>query len=124
VSTALGYATDWQVSQWITGMLAGAHFASLHYQNPIGVDPLATEVPGVSYSRPQITFVAAGARAIVSTNDQSWRGIGECVVTHLGIWDQMVGGNLRYVIPLPTPVRILVGAGYTHPAGELYIRWP
>jgi hypothetical protein len=46
------------------------------------------------------------------------------VVSHLGIWDNAFGGNLRAVITLVTPFHVLEGGSYQLAAGDLYYRWP
>jgi hypothetical protein len=120
----MGALTDWQVGQFITALLAGQHFVSLHYADPGLGSPTATEIPGASYARAPATFVRVGNRAIRTTNGQSWPSLGETVVTHHGIWDAAYNGHLRAVITLVTPFYVTEGGSYQLAAGDLYYRWP
>lgn len=130
MSAMMGYATDWQVDQWIGLMLGeaptdtGEHWASLHFANPSGPNPTATEIPGATYTRQQVLLAVVGNRALQSTNAQAWRALSETTVTHLGLWDSPYGGNLRAIITLVNPWYITEGASHVLAAGELYIRWP
>jgi hypothetical protein len=124
MSQMMGVLTDWQVGQFIAQLLSGKQYVSLHRAYPGIGSPTDTEIPGSSYSRQPATFIAVGARAIRTTTLLSWPSLSETVVTHLGIWDNSHGGNLRAVITLVNPVYVAEGGTYQLAAGDLYYRWP
>ena|SRR5436190_4773493 len=124
MSSMMGALTDWQVGQLRAVLLAGKHYVSLHNGDPGLGSPTATEIPGATYARQLGTFVAVGARAIRTSNKQSWPSLGESVVDHLGIWTDAHNGNIRAVITLVTPFYVTEGGTYELAAGDLYYRWP
>ena len=118
-----GSLSDWQVSDLIDYLTSGPWWASLHTADPRVGSPTAHELAGASYARQQLTVVAAGARVMNATNATVWANLPEATVTFLGIFTDVVGGNLRAAIPLPDSVAIAAGQGYTVPAEEIYVSW-
>jgi hypothetical protein len=124
--TMLGRLTDWQVGEFIDLLIAdGAeNWAGLHFSEPSGAHPEATEIPGGTYTRQKAIFERVGARAIRTTNQQAWGALAETVVTHFGIWTAPYAGQLRAYVTLVNPIYVLPGGAYVLGAGELYYRWP
>jgi len=124
--TMLGRLTDWQVDQIIDLFIGTGqeNWVGLHFSDPSGAHPEATEVPGGTYTRQRATFAQVGARAIRTTNAQSWGSLTQTVVTHFGVWTAPYAGQLRAYVPLVSPLYVLEGGAYVLPAQELYFRWP
>lgn len=69
----------------------GITHVSAHTADP--GDTGANEVTGGSYARQAITFGAAAAGAIDSSNQPTIPIPGGTTVTHIGFWDALTGGN-------------------------------
>lgn len=115
-----GTLSDWQTSDLIAYLASGQWWASLHTADPRVGSPTAHEV---AVSRQQLTMAAASARVLHATNEIAWGGLPEVTVTFLGVFTDPVGGSLRAAIPLPAPVAIAAGQGYTMPAETIYVSW-
>jgi hypothetical protein len=124
--TMLGGVSDWQVQQWITALVAGENWGSLHFSDPMAdeANASATEVPGATYQRAQLFFVADGTRGMFNSGTTTWLGLAPTTITHVGVFDSVVGGHLRCSIPLLAPYIVLPGKGYSAAAETLYWRWP
>lgn len=81
----------------LVGAASGAPIthASLHTANPAATSPVGgSEVTGGSpaYARKSITFSAAAAGAIDSSNQPAFDVPGSTTVTHVGFWTAVTAG--------------------------------
>lgn len=99
---------------------AEGNWVSLHTANPPG-----SEVVGGSYSRQPVTYSRSGSEPTVMSNDTiiefpvasaDWG-----VVTHVGIWDSAVGGNMVARKDIDTPKDIKIGDVSRFLVGELTV---
>lgn len=63
-------------------------------------------------TRPEVTFSAASAGALASSNTPSWTnwaGTNGEVVTHVGVWDSSTAGNFLFSVALTASKTINTG---------------
>ncbi len=82
-----------------------------------------TELAGSNYARQPITFdpAAAGSIASAAAVDFPTAADNWSTVTHVGLFDNSVGGNLLFWSPLGTPRNVAAGKTFAIEAGELSI---
>jgi hypothetical protein len=126
MSAELGYISNYLVGVWMEQLGAAPTYVSLHFSDPgvVQDNPSSTEVLGASYARAPVVWSISGARTMVSTNAQQWRGLAETVVTHLGLWNDPYGGQLLAVIPRVSPLYVLANGSFRLESGDLYLSWP
>lgn len=97
-------------------------YAALFTTDPTDAD-VGTEVSGGSYARQAVTFgvPVSGATtnsALVTypTATADWG-----LVTHVGIYDAVSGGNLLFHAPMTSAEQVLNGQTFTFPIGQLRV---
>lgn len=103
-----GRVSDYQVTQWLTGLQSGT-WLGLHFDNPDVAGAYASEVFGSGYARQSIDFSFPDARAMWNRSQISFSGMPPVTITHLGLWDSGINGNLLASISLDVPIRSFTG---------------
>jgi hypothetical protein len=107
-----GRFSDWQTEEWLDDVQS-ATWLSLHYDNPDVAGAYASEVSGQGYARVRGVFTDASGRAIWNSSTITWSGLPAVVVTHIGGWNALINGDLRFSVALPNPVRVSAGGRYS-----------
>jgi len=85
-----------------------------------------TEVTGGSYARQAATFAAASTTSGVTTSATSaalnWTNMPTAVVTSVGVYDAVTGGNLLYYGNLSASKSLTSGDNFTINSGNLTVQ--
>ena len=110
---------------------AGGMFLALFTADPTDANLTANEVDVVvddtAYARQAITFGTATAGSSSNTNAQTFAavvygsGAAAYDVTHIGVYDAVTGGNLRYHAPLVATVNRLATKSMTFEIGTVAV---
>jgi len=100
----------------------GTIYLALYSTDP-GEDNSGTELSGSGYTRKAFTIDAPtngisynGSDITYDTATADWT-----TITHVGVFDASLGGNLLFYGPLSSPVTVTVGNNFRIPAGNLGI---
>lgn len=97
------------------------HYTSLHTASP-GEDGVTTaEVTGGGYKRALTQFAAASAGGAKTSNTLAYPDMPAVTVSHIGIWDAPVGGNMLFYGALTTAVAVTAGGTFVINAGGLTV---
>lgn len=118
------------VSVYLANALLNEVLRNINYAPPANVylacyesDPTnadtGTEVTGGSYARPVITFAAPNGGTSVNDADVAIAGMPAVSVTHVGVRDAAVGGNLLFFGPLSAARNLSAGDTFIVRAGDL-----
>lgn len=117
-SVAGGRVSDFLVDKWLNELTSNT-YAALHYDNPDVAGAYSSEVFGGSYARVKLSMTTSANRAIWNAGTITFTGLPTVSITHLGIWNAAINGDLLYSSPLPTPLRVQTGSRQAFPAGIL-----
>lgn len=97
-------------------------YAALFTSDPTDAD-IGTEVSGGSYARQAVTFsaVVSGATSNASTVTFPTATADWGLVTHVGIYTAVSGGNLLFHAPMTSAEQVLNGQTFSFLAGELRV---
>lgn len=130
---AYGKISQWYLSQ-IVGQVGGAvvpvtqlvdvaaNFALFTADPLVAADPLAVEIQGGTYGRPDAAWTQYNPTGIVNRDDIGFYGIpAGIVVTSVGVFDDVVNGNLVGADNFDTPLTFPTGGSWQLPAGEFFL---
>ncbi len=83
-------------------------FLALYTSDPT-VNDTGNEVVGGSYARQQLAFGAESGGVVASSGAETFTDMPACTVTHWGLRDASVGGNLLYFGSFDIPLTFLAG---------------
>jgi hypothetical protein len=97
-------------------------YAALFTSDPTDAD-VGTEVSGGSYARQSVTFgvVVSGATDNTGLITYPVATADWGVVSHVGIYDAVGGGNLLFHAPMTSVEQVLNGQTFTFPIGQLRV---
>lgn len=110
-----------QTLRWVLGQSAQAppteFFVALHIGDPgaDGVSNPAAETLRVEYIPGSIddTGGGTGEAFVLNTGDINWTGLAATeTLSHVSIWDALVGGNAWYKGDLAGPVPVVAGGNF------------
>ena len=102
-----GRISSYQAERWLADFQQS--WVAMHYDDPEVAGAYASEVFGGGYARAQAIFTTPSSRAIWNVDPITFAGFPSVTITHLGLWDQEIGGNYMASIALDVPVRLLAG---------------
>jgi hypothetical protein len=94
-----------------TSMTFPNHYLAIHTQDPTDLGLASTELSGGAYTRQQIHWTSAVNKTVSNNSQLIFNGLPAATATYWGIWNAATGGQVLFVIPIPTP--IVVGSGGT-----------
>lgn len=115
-----GRISDYQVEQWLAA-LQDSTFMALHTDNPDVAGAYASELFGGGYVRQKVTLTAPANRASWNAGVVTFSGLPAATITHIGGWNALINGDLRFSIALPAPLRVTAGSTRSFPAQMLAI---
>lgn len=94
-------------------------YASLHTSDPgAGPDP-SSELVGNGYGRQAVSFIAPSTRQTSNAAAIQFSSLPAATVTHVGVWDAQVGGNMLFSAALAASGVIAENGGYEIAVGDL-----
>lgn len=117
---ATGRITDWQAEEWLASIMDNV-WVGLHFDNPDIAGEWNSEVFGGGYSRQRASMYQPNDRALWNSNAVIFNGMPAVIVTHVCGWTEQIGGNMRFLIELPEPIRMLAGSRQSFGPGVLAI---
>lgn len=123
ISTFAGnLVLDWLLTTG-TAVRPTAWYAALHVGDPAltGANELVVGTDA-DYVRKVVTFGAAATRANASTTSEVWTAdvaATTYIVTHVGIWDALSGGNFIMHGELAVPETVVAGGAFTLDIGRV-----
>jgi len=111
---------------------SGGMYLALFIADPTDANITANEVDVVvddtAYARQLITFSAASGGESLNANVQTFAavvygsGAAPYNATHIGVYDAITGGNLRYHVPLVASVNRLTTKSMTFEVGTVKVK--
>lgn len=115
-----GSFSDSKVHKWLQE-IADDGWVSLHYDMPALGGVGYCEIDGGGYTRVKGVFSQPANRSIWLLADIRFSGLRQTQLTHFGVWDKRMNGELACYGRLPEKQIILNGKGYIIHEGELAI---
>jgi hypothetical protein len=107
---------------WLAEIVANGAFLSLHTDDPTVLGDPSTEMAGGSYIRQAAAFSSPSAKAIATTNGQTFVGLAPAVIKYIGLWDLQVGGHFLMAKVLATPITVTLGGNFLLAPGDFAIQ--
>lgn len=124
---AVGRFADRVTQAWLAGpqlppMIDIPHWGALMVNDPfLSSDPLADELIGIGYRRPQIIFEPLD-QVLRNTQPFSWLGIPpQSRIVGVAGFDQPFNGDFNWYLPLDEPLDFPAGGRWDIDARELYL---
>jgi hypothetical protein len=113
--------SNWAANAALEHILAGDCYLAAFLADPTPLGFVANEVAGGGYQPQPIKFAAASGRTRVSSSAQTFPGMPECTVTHLGVLTAISGGHLVFAKKLDTPIKVPQSGHLIVPAGDVAV---
>lgn len=114
-----GRVTDFQAEAWLSSL--GPAWFGLHHDNPVLAGAYASEVFGGGYARARSELSAPSNRSTWNLERLVYHSMPSVVVTHIGLWNAEVNGDLLVSIALDEPVNIVLSKTFSIPEREIAV---